>query len=71
MAKNMKHMLKYETYVKILQDILFNLKIIQTYFRTLEEVPWLLTLKKSKKPKKILKKASFITKIAKICEIKI
>ena len=44
----------------------------ETYYPTLTEVPWLLTLKKSKKQQKFsknLKKSKF-QKIAKICDIK-
>ena len=46
MAKNIKNMLKF-VMLKILQDIPLNLKIIQTYFQTLEEVPWLFDAEKT------------------------
>ena len=55
--KNGKNYQKYAKIrdVKILQDIPFNLEIIQ-YFQTLEEFPGFLRLKKSKKLEKFFKK---------------
>ena len=73
MAKNTKNLLKFEM-LKSCKTFSLIQNYSVTYFQTVEEVPWLLRLKKfklqkiSKKHEK--KQHVLLKKIAKICDIK-